>query len=155
MEKTKIDNGKFVISLDFELMWGVRDIETVESYGENLRGVHQVVPRLLETFDNHQIRATFSTVGFLFFQNKIELLNNLPTRLPNYSNKKLSPYLGYFELVGANSKIDPYHYAPDLIKLIQQYPQHEIGSQTFSHYYCLEDGQDKDDFEADLQNAVV
>ena len=39
MKKTKMDNGKFVISLDFELMWGVRDIETVESYGENLRGV--------------------------------------------------------------------------------------------------------------------
>jgi hypothetical protein len=26
-----MDTGKFVISLDFELMWGVRDILTIES----------------------------------------------------------------------------------------------------------------------------
>jgi hypothetical protein len=26
-----MDTGKFVISLDFELMWGVRDTQTIES----------------------------------------------------------------------------------------------------------------------------
>ena len=29
-------SGKFVISLDFELLWGVRDHATAETYGENI-----------------------------------------------------------------------------------------------------------------------
>ena len=28
--------GKFVISLDFELFWGVRDSRTISSYGSNI-----------------------------------------------------------------------------------------------------------------------
>ena len=59
--------GKFVISLDFELIWGVRDKRTIQSYGENLRGVHQAIPRLLNLFDQYKIKGTFATVGFLFF----------------------------------------------------------------------------------------
>ena len=65
--------GKFVISLDFELMWGMRDKKTLEQYGENIIGVHAVIPRLLELFTSYNIEATFSTVGFLFFKNKSEL----------------------------------------------------------------------------------
>ena len=30
--------GYFVISLDYELMWGVRDSQTKESYGKNILG---------------------------------------------------------------------------------------------------------------------
>jgi hypothetical protein len=33
-----MDTGKFVISLDFELMWGVRDTQTIEKYGDAIIG---------------------------------------------------------------------------------------------------------------------
>lgn len=148
-----MNNGKFVISLDFELYWGTRDSRSIEQYGENIRGVHQVIPRLLATFSNHKIKATFATVGFLFFERKQDLLLNLPDRLPNYINKKLSPYTGHFDTIGENVETDPYHFAPTLIKLIQQYPEQEIGTHTFSHYYCLEEGQIIDDFTADIRKA--
>ena len=82
-------NGKFVISLDFELFWGVRDQVEIEDYGENIKGVHSVIPRMLETFSQYRIRATFAIVGFLFFENKLELLNNLPEKLPEYTDKLL------------------------------------------------------------------
>lgn len=145
-----MNGGKFVISLDFELYWGVRDKKTIEQYGQNIKGVHKAIPRLLDLFDKFQVKATFATVGFLFFQNKRELLDNIPSKLPNYDIKKLSPYIDHFDSLGESFPDDSFHYAPHLIKLIQQYPGQEIGSHTFSHYYCLEKGQTVEDFEADM-----
>ena len=147
-------NGKFVISLDFEIMWGWRDKKNIEDYyGENLKGVQKVIPRLLETFDAYKIKATFATVGFLFFENKTELLNNLPVLKPNYLKKELSPYLDEFEKLGENYLTDTYYYAPHLIRQIQSYKEQEIGSHTFSHYYCLEEGQTVEAFNADIECA--
>ena len=64
-------NGKLVISLDFEIYWGIRDVVKLEDYHEHLMGVHNVIPRLLSVFNRYQINATFASVGFLFFNNKI------------------------------------------------------------------------------------
>lgn len=148
-------NGKFVISLDFELMWGVRDKKTIDSYGKNIAGVQKVIPELLNIFRKHDIKATFSTVGLLFFKTKKELLENLPEIKPLYENSNLSPYNEYFNSIGEDYKSDLYHFAPDLIKKIQTYPEQEIGTHTFSHYYCLEPGQTIDAFKADMKSALA
>lgn len=148
-----MSNGNLVISLDFELMWGVRDIRTLEKYGPNIRGVHQAVPRLLSLFEQYKIRATFACVGLLFFETKSELLHNLPDDLPAYSDKSLSPYLGYFDKLGGDATKDLHHFAPRLIEQILSYPAHEIGTHTFSHYYCLEEGQNIDSFRDDIKAA--
>jgi hypothetical protein len=144
-----MENGYFVISLDFEIYWGVRDVVTLEQYGDNLLGVRKVIPALLDLFKKYNTKATFATVGLLFFNNKNELLEGVPDKKPQYKNSKLSPYAGHFNIVGNDEKEDPLHFAPSLIEQIQQYEQ-EIGCHTFSHYYCLEDGQTIEDFRADL-----
>jgi len=41
--QTGAPRGGFVISLDFELMWGVRDNKTIADYGANILGVGQTV----------------------------------------------------------------------------------------------------------------
>jgi hypothetical protein len=41
-----------------------------------------------------------------------------------------------------------------LIKDIQKNTVHEIGTHTFSHYYCLEAGQTAEDFRDDLKSAI-
>lgn len=146
--------GKFVISLDFELLWGVRDKKTKEDYGENILGVHQAIPRLLQSFGKYGVKATFSTVGFLFFKNKAELEAAIPSQKPGYAERDLSPYEGHFEQVGPDADTDLYHYAPKLIQEIQSHPEHELGTHTFSHYYCLEPGQTIDEFRADLKAAI-
>jgi hypothetical protein len=146
----KINTGKFVISLDFELFWGVRDVRTIHQYGENVAGVHTVIPELLKKFEKYNINATFSIVGLLFFENKKQLLEGLPFRKPKYTDQNLSPYAGYINTIGENSGNDLYHYAPELIRLIKQYPSQEIGTHTFSHYYCLEEGQTVEDFMEDI-----
>ena len=84
--------GSFVISLDFELMWGVRDKRTIENYGDALIGVKTAIIRMLESFKKHEVSVTFATVGFLFHKNREELLINLPDIKVNYTDKNLSPY---------------------------------------------------------------
>jgi peptidoglycan/xylan/chitin deacetylase (PgdA/CDA1 family) len=147
-----MENGKFIISLDFELYWGVRDKLTIEQYGNNIKGVHDAIPRMLDAFNEYGISATFATVGLLFFETKQQLLAGLPGTKPQYQNSNLSPY-GHINSIGNSYKEDSYHYAPTLIKAIQQYPQHEIATHTFSHYYCLEKGQTLNDFKADITAA--
>jgi hypothetical protein len=145
--------GTLVISLDFELYWGVRDQRSLESYRDNLLGVRQVVPRLLDCFTEYGIHATWATVGFLFCQSREELLASLPASKPNYRDTVLSPY-NDLDRIGANEEDDPYHYAPSLIRLIGNCPHQEIATHTFSHYYCLEHGQNVDAFRADLEAAL-
>lgn len=131
--------SQFIISLDFELMWGVRDKRTIATYGENIRGVREAIPGLLDIFDRFQVSATFATVGFLFARTKKELQQYMPTDRPQYSQKKYSPYeSNYLLQIGENEAEDIYHFAGSLIQEIQQSEKHEIGSHTFSHFYCLE-----------------
>jgi peptidoglycan/xylan/chitin deacetylase (PgdA/CDA1 family) len=146
--------GTFVISLDFELFWGVRDKRTIQNYGQNILAVREIIPKLLLIFKEFNIHATFAVVGFLFFDNKINLLSGLPNKQPSYNNSNFSPYNGYVQnKTGKNESSDPYHYAKSLIQLIQKERIHEIGSHTFSHYYCLEEGQTKEQFADDLLTA--
>lgn len=135
--------------MDFELNWGVRDAVKLRDYKENLLGARQVIPSLLQVFEKFGIKATFATVGFLFFENKEELISNLPNKKPQYSNHNLSPYEGHFDLVGQNENSDLFHFGYNLIQQIINSKQ-EIGSHTFSHYYCLEKGQSKEQFREDL-----
>lgn len=145
--------GTFVISLDFELYWGVRDTKPLGAYRDNLRGVRRVVPALLELFSEYDIRATWATVGFLFCESREELIEFLPEIRPHYVDDDLSPYDELHEL-GKGEDDDPYHYAPSLIEAIADGDGQEIASHTFSHYYCLEKGQTEAAFEADLAAAM-
>lgn len=150
----KEQQGTLVISLDFELLWGVRDKRTIASYGKDILAVKEVIPRLLEIFSKYGIKVTFSTVGFLFAHTKEELLSYVPDRKPGYHNKNLSPYNGHFDQVGDNFENDPYHFAPDLISLIKKDNNQTIGTHTFSHYYCQEAGQTLEEFKKDLEAAI-
>jgi len=144
--------GTFVVSLDFELHWGVRDILRVEDYKENLLGVRRAIPAMLALFSEFGIRVTWATVGFLFFENIDELLAALPDPLPHYDDRKLDPYSALSE-VGKNEAADPFHFAPSLIRLIQATPGQEIATQTFSHFYARVPGPSLDSFRADIRAA--
>lgn len=146
------ETGNFVISLDFEIYWGVWDVVSLDEYREHLLGVRKVIPSLLDLFGRYHIQATFATVGFLFFENRKALLEALPAKQPQYDNPDISPYKNQMDKVGENEADDPFHYAGSLIRMIQSAGQ-EVACHTFSHYYCLETGQTIDDFRADLQAA--
>jgi hypothetical protein len=145
-------HARFVISLDFELMWGVRDNRRIADYGPNILGVRQVVPALLKMFTERSIACTWATVGLLFFANKREMLAGLPDRKPSYADPRFSPY-GEIAEIGDSEDSDPYWYGQSLIKRIMDCPRQEIGTHTFSHFYCLEDGGTPEMLDFDLQAA--
>ena len=47
-----------------------------------------------------------------------------------------------------------YFFAPELIRSIHETKGQEIGTHTYSHYYCLEDSQNEIQFENDLDSAI-
>jgi len=150
---SRMERGAFVISLDFELHWGVRDLLSTADYQDNLLGERTVIPRLLDLFASYQIHATWATVGFLFFDSRDALIAGCPRHRPQYLNAKLCPYR-YLEQIGPNEDRDPYHFAPSLVTRIVSSPHQEVATHTFSHYYCLEAGQDGDQFREDLVAAI-
>jgi peptidoglycan/xylan/chitin deacetylase (PgdA/CDA1 family) len=141
-----------VVSLDFELYWGVRDVVSLDQYRDNLLGVREAIPALLNAFRHRGIHATWATVGFLFCSSKREIEETMPCRLPLYENPALSPY--DLSDLGEDEAHDPFHYAPTLIGQIAATEGQELGSHTFSHFYCEERGQTALDFEADLESAA-
>src|SRR5690349_14230374 len=89
---TAVKKGALVISLDFELYWGVRDKRTLEKYGHALGNVHQIIPQLLKQFNEHKIKATFSTVGLLYFDSYESIVPFIPEKIPSYEDENLNPY---------------------------------------------------------------
>ena len=147
-------SGKFVISLDFELMWGMFDKLSHDAYGKNLDGVHTAIPKLLELFKKYEIHATWATVGMLMHSDVDTLkvsLSEVDTR-PQYIDRNLSAYLHAHE--PELHSLPHRYFAPNLIQMILETPNQELASHTFSHYYCKEEQVDESDcskaFAADI-----
>lgn len=142
-----------VISLDFEIHWGVRDYKSVDSeYRLPLLGERESVPAMLELFEEFEVSVTWATVGFLFARSKADMERYRPKILPEYTDKTLFPY---DEAVGDSEADDLFHYASSLIERIKNAPGQEIATHTYSHYYCLEAGQTAESFAADLESALA
>lgn len=147
-------NGVMMVSLDFELFWGMRDVCPLESYQQNILGGRNAIPKMLQMFEKHGIHATWATVGFMFAESYEEAAKFFPPqdKLPTYQNEDLSAYK-CFEDIAVDADKAPCFYAPSLISQIAAVPGMEIGSHTFSHYYCREAGQTLAQFEADMKAA--
>lgn len=141
--------GSFVISLDYEIHWGVFDALSLEAYGTNLKNVNTVIDRLLFLCDKYKVKITFATVGMLFADSKLTLEKYNPTEIPSYDNKTLNTY-NLMPDIGINEEEDHLHYAKSTIEKIKQNGLHEIGTHTYSHYNCLASGQTLEQFTADI-----
>jgi len=146
--------GALVISLDFELHWGVRDKRSVASYRENLLGARRAVPAMLAMFREFGVCATWAVVGLLLAESRREMLDRMPARRPRYRRGDLSPYDAFGD-VGENEREDPYHFASSLVRRIAASPGQEIATHTFGHYYCLEEGAGPDALRDDLGAAIA
>ena len=149
-------SGNLVVSLDFELMWGVRDHRSLSDYGDAVLGGRQAIPLILERFERAGIRATWATVGLLFAKSRDQMLEYAPDDRPRYENPALSPYSDIEKgLIGDDEASDPYHFGASLIDRIANTPGQEIASHTYSHYYCMEPGASISSFKADLLSAKL
>lgn len=148
----ELDRGYFVISLDFELIYGMLDVLSEEdNYYTNLIGTRNAILGILDLFKEYSVAATWAAVGMLFHSNESELKASIPSRIPKYTDQNLSVYKHISDNVERESEL---FFASDLIALIAKYPKQEIATHTYSHYYCTEPGQTIEEFDADIQQAV-
>lgn len=140
--------GALVLSLDFELHWGVRDHTDVTAPA--LRGAREAVARLLDVFTARGVACTWATVGLLFAPTREEQRAASPAARPDYLKPALD---AYSQTVGGDEAEDPVHFAPSLIAEIAAAPRQELATHTFSHYYCGEPGATPETFRADLLAA--
>lgn len=145
-----------LVSLDFELYWGVCPFRPLQEYRENVIGGRKVIPDLLKLFEKYGIHSTWATVGFMFANNYTDAKRYFPNKedMPTYDDKQLSSYLYFPELTHNENDFDCY-YAPEIIEMISRCEHQELASHTFSHYYCRESGQTVEQFEADMHSAMA
>ena len=138
--------GALVISLDFELHWGVRDLVPLNA-GEQQRLIQArvIVPGLLKMFTRYGVRATWATVGALFAQSREHYLHHAP-RVDGSA-------MAGAEDLGGSEQQDPYHFAPSLISQIRSCEGQEVGCHSFNHFTAMEAGQTLTHFAADLQSS--
>lgn len=148
-----MERGLFVISLDFELFWGIHDAFKIENYYDNVNNVKIVMPRLLALFDKYHICATFATVGTIYHKNFDEFSSySYDVVNPQYEKKGLSPYEE--ENIQKEKQYPELHFLPEIIDQIRKAGQ-EIGTHTYSHYYCDEQGANIVSFDSDIRKAVT
>lgn len=148
MGTTDGSGGKFVISLDYELMWGVRDHATRESYGRNVLGDREAIPAMLDLFHRRGVKATWATVGALLCESKDELIAR--ARVAGANDAEIAGFAD----IGPDERRDPYHFGASLARQIAASEGQEIGTHTFSHRCALEDGGRGDRFVADVSSAL-
>lgn len=144
--------GTLVISLDFELFWGLWDQGfDREGYQGHIIGIQKAVPETLHLFKKFDVHATWAVVGFMFYRNKQELLAEMKNASSiMQARMSLAKYIKELEHMQSE---DPFHFAPSLIRLISSYPHQEIATHTYSHHYSLEN-KNTHVFREDLKNAL-
>lgn len=143
--------GALVISLDLEQHWGVRDwCRPTDPYANNLRDTPEIVPRLLRLFEQHEIAATWATVGALMAECRDEMIEFSPSVPASYIADELS---AVGEPTGWNEEDDPLHYGLSLVQQIHSTSRQEVGSHTYFHFYCMEPGQSLAEFQADIAST--
>lgn len=143
-----------IVSLDFELYWGVQDCIELKDYQLRIKNGLKAIPQALELFKKYGIHATWATVGMIFADNvsMAKRFSPDPSKRPSYVNESLSGYRCFDQ--GDIVQEPDCFFAPATIDRILQYEGQEVGSHTFSHYYCKEAGQTVEQFRDDMTSAI-
>lgn len=147
--------GKFIISLDFELFWGLAgwSEDRLNEYRPRIEGSINALRCIIEIFKKFEIKCTVGFVGGINYRNLHEYLCAAPIEKPSYSDFLLSSYGLLHTMLKEGSIDQKLLFRPDIVKMLQDNPLVELGSHTFSHYYALEEGQTIEQFEADIKTA--
>src|SRR6476646_977032 len=134
-ESSRDVQARVVLSLDFELRWGVHDVCGLDADAdrENLEAEREVIPTLLRLFTGHRLRATWAAVGAIGCKSWDDYFSRAP-RAPKYANSAFAVKPQYADL-------DPQgllHFAPDLMQAILDTPGQALGTHTFSHLFLRE-----------------
>lgn len=146
-------NGQFIVSLDFELFWGLAGFnrQAILNYKENVSNAINALDEILKLFNKYQIKVSIAYVGGMSLSSAQEFLDNYSS--PEYENKELNihTYIKKYSDIIDDSLLVCSEYLKNLLnnRLV------ELGTHTFSHFYCLERGASVKDFAQDMQNVMA
>lgn len=147
--------GVFCISLDFELHWGCFERMTLtEAEQQYFHNTRKIIPIKLDMFSAFDAHVTWAIVGMMYHKNVTEWKAHLPKQIPTFANPKASAY-EWIKEHGFKGEEDLFHFAPDLIERVKQTKNQEIASHTYAHYFCLEEGQTREQFKEDIELSVM
>lgn len=142
-----MEHGVLVVSLDFELIWGMVDKIYDKNVLKKVNNVKLVVPKILDLFKTYEIHATWAIVGLIMSENKEEIIKHINNLDISYENKSLD----LTNVISHLNQLDQSIFCNlDLVKSILHTPHQEIASHSFSHFYALEKGQSEKDFIHDI-----
>ena len=136
--------SNFIISLDFELKWGM--LESGNNYDNNLLGARKAIPLILKTFNKYKFKSTWAIVGLLFNSNYEDFLKYKPSRIVK-DKDIINPYS-----INLNQNKNLF-FALDLVELISKNTLQEIGTHTYSHFTCRKGTAVINEFREDIKVA--
>lgn len=97
--------GTLIISLDFELFWGMLDVCPLEKYQDHVLGGRKAIPELLALFQKYGVHATWATVGYLFARSAQEAASFFPEEglRPAYDDPALNSYAEFSRIGEADA----------------------------------------------------
>ena len=138
----------FIISLDYELLWGMLDVKNLDKCISNVRGETNAIPEMLDLFEKYNIGVTWAIVGMTLCENYDEWRSFKPQQIPKYEKKgKLTNY----EIDIRSFKDEELFFQKDMIKRIAACPRQEIASHSYSHLYFSEPGITNEDISNDFR----
>lgn len=150
-----MNNGKLVISLDFELFWGLAGWKQnqLKAYQPRIEGTITALEQILGTFKKYDVKCTIGFVGGINYKSLNDYIEAMPSVQPSYTNKLLASS-GLLQSMVRDGEIpENLLFRPDVVKRLSENIRVELSSHTFSHYYALEEGQTIDQFRADISTV--
>jgi peptidoglycan/xylan/chitin deacetylase (PgdA/CDA1 family) len=142
-------HAKFVISLDFEMFWGVEDTQSVAGYGRNVLGEWQAIPQMLARFQAHRVNVTWATVGAIMCRDYREWRARRRSAIPSASAPAAHADVED-ALVRQYPKL---FFARPLVERILETDGQELATHTYSHFYCKDADATPEGFLDDLARA--
>jgi len=135
-----LERGSVTFSIDFELAWGRQYSRSVreDCVATALRERYHV-PQILRCLNEHDVPATWATVGHLFLgkcqRDAAGFAHPEMPRVPHFEARwKFTSGDWYQHDPCTNVAKDPAWYAPDLIEaILRSSTEHELGCHGFSH----------------------
>lgn len=153
MSQARFPRGVFTLSLDFELIWGTLDLFGPDGFRDAcLRERAGVVDRLLALLAEHEVSATWLTVGHLMLERCAGPAHPEMVR-PTHAWSRGD---WFADDPGGREATAPLFFARSLIEKIRACPvPQEIGGHSFSHVIYGDPGCSRAAAESDLDALVA
>ena len=151
-----LERGVFVLSLDFELIWGTLDLFGPQGFRRACEIERaQVVDRLLALLAEFEVPATWCVLGHLFLERCQPVAGVAHPEIPRPAHA-WRPGDWFADDSGGDEATRPLFYGRSLVEKIRACPTpQEIGGHSFSHVIFGDAGCSRATAEAELKASLA